>query len=71
MRRYQRWPTREERDRTHDEIAAAGCASTWIRSGKPAPFEEAARKARLNMLAEEHGLSRPYPEVGPAPKSAS
>ncbi len=71
MRRYQRWPTRKQRNLTRDEIAAAGCVSDWIRSGKPAPLEEAARKARLNKLADEHGLTRPYPEVRPAPRSGS
>lgn len=61
--KYARWPTRKERDRIRDEIAAAGGVSAWIRAGKPDPNEERARKARMNALAVKCGMARPYPEI--------
>ena len=61
--RRDRWPTREERERMREEIAAAGGVSAWIRSGKPNPEEERARRARINALAVKCGMARPYPEI--------
>lgn len=61
--RYARWPTRKERDRMRDEIAARGGISAWIRWGKPSAEEERARKARMNALALKCGMNPPYPEI--------
>lgn len=63
MRRRERWPTREERKRTRDEIAEAGGVSAWIRAGRPSPEEDRARKTRMNVLADKCGMARPYPEI--------
>ena len=61
--KYARWPTRKERDRMRDEIAAAGGVSAWIRSRKPNAEEERTRKARMNALAMKCGMNPPYPEI--------
>lgn len=61
--RRDRWPTREERERMREEIAAAGGISAWICGGRPTPEEERARKAKMNALAAECGMARPYPEI--------
>lgn len=65
--KYARWPTRKERDRMRDEVAAAGGVSAWIRSGKADPKEERARQARMNALAIKCGMAKPYPEISPEP----
>lgn len=64
MPRYDRWPTRKQRDRQRDEIAAAGGISAWIRAGKPSPEDERARQRRMNALAIKCGMAPPYPDVG-------
>ena len=68
MRRHQRWPTRKERGRLRDQIAAAGSVGAWIRSGKPKHTTERTRKARLNALAEKCGLEPPYPDIDTKPR---
>jgi hypothetical protein len=67
MRRRERWPTREERKRVREEIAAAGGVSAWIRASKRSPEEVRLRQARMNALAAKCGLARPYPEIDDCP----
>lgn len=62
MPRHDRWLTRKERERRREEIAAAGGVTAWIRSSKPSPEEERARRRRINALAISCGLSPPYPD---------
>jgi hypothetical protein len=63
MRRVERWPTREERERMRAQIAAAGGVSAWIRSAKPDPEQVRVQQRRMNALADKCGMARPYPEV--------
>lgn len=63
MRRAERWPTREERERMREQIAAAGGVSAWIRSAKRDQEQVLMQQRRMNALAAGCGMARPYPEV--------
>lgn len=72
--RYERWPTRKERDAQREAIARAGGVSAWIRSGKikcPISDEERAKKAAVNALADKFGYTRPYPDLDQCPRADS
>ena len=63
--RRERWPTRQERTRTREEIAEAGGVSAWIRAGssEKALVEQRARLLAMNALARRLGHAVPYPEL--------
>jgi hypothetical protein len=72
MRRFERWPTRKEREAQRAAIAQAGGVSAWIRNAskrKPITDEERAKKAAVNALAHKHGFPRPYPDLGRYPRA--
>lgn len=64
----ERGPTREERARIRERIAAADSVRAWLLAGKPNPHEVRARKAKLNALADKYGMARSYSEVDGPPE---
>lgn len=65
---HDKWLTLKERWRIRARIAEARSMTAWLRAGRSHPELVRVRKARLNVLAEKCGMSRPYPDLDDAPR---
>lgn len=72
MARFERWRTRQEREKQREAIGQAGSVGAWIRAGRARRAitdEERARHAAANAVADTYGFPRPYPDLDLYPRA--